>query len=185
MIITALFASARANAMRRSHPSPLATNGMYSPLRNRLGSSCRRRRSAATTCCLSRPVCHSSASLKVRFVFSLAEGFVFQGEHMPYRGGVRGKPSTDLPPTAFISFVQNHDQIGNRPLGDRMVTYRPLEPIKAASAVYLLSPQVPMLFMGEEWGAREPFPYFCDFDEDLNEKVRKGRREGAVASARF
>jgi 1,4-alpha-glucan branching enzyme len=59
---------------------------------------------------------------------ALAEGFVFQGEHMPYRGGVRGKPSTDLPPTAFISFVQNHDQIGNRALGDRMVTYRPLEP---------------------------------------------------------
>jgi 1,4-alpha-glucan branching enzyme len=108
---------------------------------------------------------------------SLAEGFVFQGEHMPYRGGVRGKPSTDLPPTAFISFIQNHDQIGNRALGDRMVTYRPLEPIKAVSAVYLLSPQIPMLFMGEEWGAREPFPYFCDFDEDLNEKVRKGRRE--------
>jgi malto-oligosyltrehalose trehalohydrolase len=108
---------------------------------------------------------------------ALAEGFVFQGEHMPYRGGVRGKPSTDLPPAAFISFIQNHDQIGNRALGDRMVTYRPLERIKAVSAVYLLSPQIPMLFMGEEWGARQPFPYFCDFDEDLNEKVRKGRRE--------
>jgi 1,4-alpha-glucan branching enzyme/maltooligosyltrehalose trehalohydrolase len=107
----------------------------------------------------------------------LAEGFVFQGEHMPYRGRSRGKPSIDLPPTAFISFIQNHDQIGNRALGDRMVAYRPLEPIKAVSAVYLLSPQIPMLFMGEEWGAREPFPYFCDFDEDLNEKVKKGRRE--------
>lgn len=108
---------------------------------------------------------------------ALAEGFVFQGEHMPYRGGTRGKPSTDLPPTAFISFIQNHDQIGNRALGDRMVTYRPLEPIKAVTAAYLLSPQIPMLFMGEEWGAREPFPYFCDLGEELNEKVRKGRRE--------
>jgi len=108
---------------------------------------------------------------------ALAEGFVFQGEHMPYRGDRRGKPSTDLPPKAFISFVQNHDQIGNRALGDRMVTYRPLEPIKAVTAAYLLAPQIPMLFMGEEWGAREPFPYFCDFDDELNEKVRKGRRE--------
>lgn len=107
---------------------------------------------------------------------ALAEGFVFQGEHMPYHGGNRGKPSAFLPPIAFISFIQNHDQIGNRALGDRMVTYCPLEPIKAVTAIYLLSPQIPMLFMGEEWGAREPFPYFCDFDEELNEKVRMGRR---------
>ncbi len=108
---------------------------------------------------------------------ALAEGFVFQGEHMPYRGEERGKPSADLPPTAFISFIQNHDQIGNRALGDRMITYRPQEPIKAVTALYLLAPQIPMLFMGEEWGAREPFPYFCDFNEELNEKVRQGRRE--------
>ncbi len=85
---------------------------------------------------------------------ALAEGFVFQGEHMPYRGARRGKSSVDLPPTAFISFIQNHDQIGNRAVGDRMTTYRPLEPIKAVTAVYLLSPQIPMLFMGEEWRAR-------------------------------
>lgn len=108
---------------------------------------------------------------------ALAEGFVFQGQHMPYRGERRGKPTCDLPPIAFISFIQNHDQIGNRALGDRMITYRPIAPIKAVIAIYLLSPQVPMLFMGEEWGAREPFPYFCDFHEELNEKVRKGRRE--------
>jgi 1,4-alpha-glucan branching enzyme/maltooligosyltrehalose trehalohydrolase len=108
---------------------------------------------------------------------ALAEGFVFQGEHMPYRGDIRGKPSAELPPTAFISFIQNHDQIGNRALGDRMVTYRPVDAVRAVAAVYLLSPQIPMLFMGEEWGAGEPFPYFCDFDEELNEKVRRGRRE--------
>lgn len=108
---------------------------------------------------------------------ALAEGFVFQGEDMPYRGTTRGKPSRHLPPTAFVSFIQNHDQIGNRAHGERMITYRPLEPLKAITAIYLLSPQIPMLFMGEEWGAREPFPYFCDFDEELNEKVRQGRRE--------
>ena len=108
---------------------------------------------------------------------ALAEGFVYQGQHMPYRGESRGKPTSGLPTTSFISFIHNHDQIGNRALGDRMITYRPLEPIKAVTTIYLLSPQIPMLFMGEEWGAREPFPYFCDFDEELNEKVRKGRRE--------
>ncbi|WP_372353389.1 malto-oligosyltrehalose trehalohydrolase [Rhizobium sp. BT-175] len=108
---------------------------------------------------------------------ALAEGFVFQGEHMPYRGASRGRPSGHLPPTAFISFIQNHDQIGNRALGDRVLASSPADVVKAVAAIYLLAPEIPMLFMGEEWGAKEPFPFFCDFDEDLNEKVRKGRRE--------
>ncbi|WP_246762878.1 MULTISPECIES: malto-oligosyltrehalose trehalohydrolase [unclassified Rhizobium] len=108
---------------------------------------------------------------------ALAEGFVFQGEHMSYRGGGRGRPSGHLPPTAFISFIQNHDQIGNRALGDRVLASSPANAVKAVIAIYLLAPEIPMLFMGEEWGAEEPFPFFCDFDEDLNEKVRKGRRE--------
>jgi 1,4-alpha-glucan branching enzyme/maltooligosyltrehalose trehalohydrolase len=108
---------------------------------------------------------------------ALAEGFVYQGETMPYRGSRRGKPSGKLPPTAFISFVQNHDQIGNRAHGDRMITYGSLAALKAVTAIYLLSPQIPMLFMGEEWGAQEPFPYFCNFDEVLNEKIRQGRRK--------
>lgn len=108
---------------------------------------------------------------------ALAEGFVFQGEHMPYRGGSRGRPSGHLPPTAFISFIQNHDQIGNRALGDRVLASSPADVVRAVAAIYLLAPEIPMLFMGEEWGATEPFPFFCDFDEDLNEKVRKGRRE--------
>ncbi|OQP87901.1 malto-oligosyltrehalose trehalohydrolase [Rhizobium rhizosphaerae] len=108
---------------------------------------------------------------------ALAEGFVFQGEHMPYRGEERGKPSADLPPTAFISFIQNHDQIGNRARGDRMAETIDPAALKAIASVYLLAPQVPMLFMGEEWGSTDPFPYFCDFNEELNETVRKGRRE--------
>ena len=108
---------------------------------------------------------------------ALAEGFVFQGEHMAYRGEERGKPSRQLPPTAFVSFIQNHDQIGNRAMGDRMSATLAPEPLKAIAAVYLLSPQIPMLFMGEEWGAKEPFPYFCDFNEALNQAVREGRRK--------
>ncbi|WP_376774098.1 malto-oligosyltrehalose trehalohydrolase [Rhizobium pisi] len=108
---------------------------------------------------------------------ALAEGFVFQGEHMPYRGGCRGKRSGHLPPTAFVSFIQNHDQIGNRAFGDRVMASSPADAVRAVTLIYLLAPEIPMLFMGEEWGAEEPFPFFCDFDEDLNEKVRKGRRE--------
>jgi len=108
---------------------------------------------------------------------ALAEGFAFQGEPMAYRGRSRGTPSAGLPPTAFISFIQNHDQIGNRAMGDRVVAARSIEALKAIAAVYLLSPQIPMLFMGEEWGSTAPFPFFCDLDEDLNSKVRLGRKE--------
>ncbi|MFK0335362.1 malto-oligosyltrehalose trehalohydrolase [Rhizobium sp. NPDC090275] len=108
---------------------------------------------------------------------ALSEGFVFQGEQMPYRGSRRGQPSRHLPPTAFISFIQNHDQVGNRAFGDRLSNVASLQAIKALAGAYLLAPQIPMIFQGEEWNARTPFPYFCDFDEELNENVRKGRRE--------
>lgn len=107
----------------------------------------------------------------------LAEGFVFQGEEMAYRGSPRGQPSAELPPTAFISFIQNHDQIGNRAFGDRMADAISVAALRAGAAIYLLSPQIPMIFMGEEWASRRPFPFFCDFPPELNELVRKGRRE--------
>ena len=108
---------------------------------------------------------------------ALAQGFAFQGEVMPFRGGPRGEPSGELPPTAFVSFAQNHDQIGNRAFGDRLNTFSPAPAFAAVSAVYLLLPQVPMLFMGEEWQATSPFPFFCDFSGDLADAVRDGRRE--------
>lgn len=107
---------------------------------------------------------------------ALAEGFAFQGETMPYRGTPRGEPSAGLPPTAFVAFLQNHDQIGNRAFGDRLSTSAMPEAIRAATAVVMLSPQIPMLFMGEEWGATAPFPFFCGFTGDLAEAVREGRR---------
>jgi malto-oligosyltrehalose trehalohydrolase/4-alpha-glucanotransferase len=108
---------------------------------------------------------------------ALAEGFAFQGELMPYRGRPRGTPSAALPPAAFIAFIQNHDQVGNRAFGDRLTAYAPAEAVRAIAAVYLLLPQIPMLFMGEEWGAAQPFPFFCDFGPELADAVRKGRRE--------
>ena len=107
---------------------------------------------------------------------SLAHGFAFQGEVMPYRDSERGEPSAGLPPTAFVSFIQNHDQIGNRAFGDRINSFSPPEAVAAVSTVYLLLPQVPMMFMGEEWAAVEPFPFFCDFEGDLADAIRKGRR---------
>ncbi len=108
---------------------------------------------------------------------ALAEGFAFQGELMEYRGTPRGEPSRHLPPDAFIAFLQNHDQVGNRAFGDRIGAAAAMRSLRAAAAVYLLLPQVPMLFMGEEWGASSPFPFFCDFGPDLAEAVRRGRRE--------
>jgi malto-oligosyltrehalose trehalohydrolase len=116
---------------------------------------------------------------------ALGSGFVYQGEASAHRGGQsRGEPSGSLSPIAFINFVQNHDQIGNRALGDRLESTVSARAMEAALAVTLLAPTVPMLFMGEEWGERAPFPFFCDFHGDLAEAVRKGRRkefEGAYA----
>ena len=108
---------------------------------------------------------------------SLAEGFAFQGELMPYRGHTRGQPSGSLPPAAFVAFIQNHDQVGNRAFGDRLTAIASANALRAIAATYLLLPQIPMLFMGEEWGATQPFPFFCDFGPDLADAVRNGRRE--------
>jgi malto-oligosyltrehalose trehalohydrolase len=108
---------------------------------------------------------------------TIAEGFAYQGEMMPYRDAPRGAPSAHLPPDAFVSFIQNHDQIGNRAFGERLSALAPPEAMRALASVYLLAPQIPMLFMGEEWGATSPFPFFCDFTGALAEAVRKGRRE--------
>lgn len=108
---------------------------------------------------------------------SLVEGFAFQGEFMSYRNSTRGRPSGSLPPTAFVAFIQNHDQIGNRAFGDRLTSLVPRDALRAVTAIYLLLPQIPMMFMGEEFGASTPFQFFCDFGPDLAEAVRNGRRK--------
>jgi maltooligosyltrehalose trehalohydrolase len=109
---------------------------------------------------------------------ALAEGFAYQGEPSTFRDGERrGEPSAQLPPTAFVSFIQNHDQVGNDAFGTRIVKRAGADAVRAAAATYLLAPEVPMLFQGEEWGADQPFAFFCDFPPELAEAVRKGRRE--------
>ncbi len=111
-----------------------------------------------------------------RFGRCLAEGFTYQGETSPNKGEVRGEPSGDLAPTAFVSFLQNHDQVGNRAFGDRISALASPEAARAAAAIYLISPHVPMIFMGEEWAASTPFLFFCDFEADLAPLVTEGRR---------
>ena len=108
---------------------------------------------------------------------AVAEGFAYQGQFMNFRSSPRGEASTALPPQAFVAFIQNHDQIGNRALGERLSQLAPEPALRSIVALYLLLPQVPMLFMGEEWAARQPFAFFCDFPPALGAAVRKGRRE--------
>ncbi|WP_024576569.1 MULTISPECIES: malto-oligosyltrehalose trehalohydrolase [unclassified Afipia] len=109
---------------------------------------------------------------------SLGSGFAYQGEASVHRNGVpRGESSGHLSPLAFVNFLQNHDQIGNRALGDRLGMGANPRTIEAALAITLLCPMPPLMFMGEEWGATSPFPFFCDFSGHLADAVRRGRRE--------
>ncbi len=117
---------------------------------------------------------------------TLAEGFFFQGQASTFRNGEsRGTSSGGLSPTSFVSFCQNHDQIGNRAFGERLgILAREPRIIDAIYALILLAPQIPLLFMGEEIASRSPFLFFCDFDGDLADAVCEGRRrEFTVFSA--
>jgi len=108
----------------------------------------------------------------------LGSGFAYQGEASAHRSGKpRGQPSAALPPEAFVNFLQNHDQIGNRPFGDRLTIQADPRALAAALAITLLAPMPPLMFMGEEWGSARPFPFFCDFQGELADAVRTGRRK--------
>jgi maltooligosyltrehalose trehalohydrolase len=117
---------------------------------------------------------------------ALSEGFAYQGERSPHRKGApRGEVSSALPFSAFVPFLQNHDQVGNRAMGERLTTLAKPRRLRLAMATLLLAPAVPMLFMGEEFGALTPFLYFCDFHGELADAVREGRRREFAAFARF
>jgi len=115
----------------------------------------------------------------------LSEGFVYQGESTITKNEPRGEPSAYLPPSAFVLFLQNHDQIGNRAFGDRLTTLARPTALRAAMGLLLLSPQIPLLFMGEEFGATQPFLFFTDHNAELAEAVRNGRRQEFAAFAAF
>lgn len=108
---------------------------------------------------------------------ALNEGFVYAGQHSAHRGRIHGKSAAHIPPGRLVVCAQNHDQVGNRMLGDRFGSLLPFEMQKLAAGVVLLSPYLPLLFMGEEWGETAPFLYFVSHsDPDLIEAVRQGRR---------
>jgi maltooligosyltrehalose trehalohydrolase len=116
----------------------------------------------------------------------LVEGFAYQGEASLYRNGEkRGEPTAGLPATAFVSFLQNHDQIGNRAFGERILTLADARAVRAAAAILLLNPSPPLLFMGEEFGAQTPFLFFCNFEKDLAAAVTAGRRNEFARFAKF
>lgn len=106
----------------------------------------------------------------------LREGFAFQGEVAPFVGRPKGKPSAHLRPISFVSCLQNHDQTGNRLFGERLTSLVDTELMQVATALLVLSPQIPMLFMGDEVGSKTPFHYFIDHEPALAEAVRSGRR---------
>jgi maltooligosyltrehalose trehalohydrolase len=115
----------------------------------------------------------------------LTEGFAYQGEHSTYRNRPRGEPSGKLPPTAFVHFLQNHDQVGNRALGERITELASTEAVRAATAVLLLAPSLPLIFMGEEWAAPEPFLFFSDLAPEFGASVAEGRRAEFARFAEF
>jgi maltooligosyltrehalose trehalohydrolase len=116
---------------------------------------------------------------------ALRQGWVYDGAESHYRQRRYGAPPTGLDGRHFVVFSQNHDQVGNRALGERLCALVDLERTKLAAGVVLLSPFVPLLFMGEEYGETAPFLYFTDHgDDDLNRAVREGRAREFAAFAR-
>jgi malto-oligosyltrehalose trehalohydrolase len=116
----------------------------------------------------------------------LAEGFVYQGEPSSHRKGERrGTPSGDLAPTSFVLFIQNHDQIGNRALGERLTALAHSRALEAAIALQLLCPHIPLIFMGEEEASTTPFQFFTDHHGELADAVREGRRREFAGFAAF
>jgi maltooligosyltrehalose trehalohydrolase len=117
-----------------------------------------------------------------QLVKAYTEGFVYSGEYSKYRDRRHGSSTRDIPAERFVVFSQNHDQVGNRMLGERLTQLVSFEKLKLAAGSVLLSPFIPLIFMGEEYGEEAPFQYFISHsDPELIEAVRKGRREEFAA----
>jgi maltooligosyltrehalose trehalohydrolase len=112
----------------------------------------------------------------------LASGFRFQGERSAFREKPWGTPTDGLAPSRFVFAAQNHDQVGNRPFGDRLTTLVPWEALPAVAAVTCLAPGLPLLFQGEEYGETRPFLFFTSHtDPQLARSVTEGRRAELIA----
>ncbi len=116
---------------------------------------------------------------------TIAHGFFFRGQMAPRLGRPRGSDPAGIPAERFVFCIQNHDQVGNRALGERL--HHQIEPAayRAALALLLLSPETPLLFMGQEWAASTPFLYFTDHNQELGRLVTEGRRSEFKSFAAF
>jgi maltooligosyltrehalose trehalohydrolase len=112
-------------------------------------------------------------------------GFLYQGQHSPRRKRPRGTPVTDESASAFVYCIQNHDQVGNRAMGERLATLVSAEKYRVASALLLLVPETPLLFMGQEFAATTPFLYFTDHEPELGRRVTEGRRNEFAGFSAF
>jgi maltooligosyltrehalose trehalohydrolase len=113
---------------------------------------------------------------------ALRHAFVYAGGYSRHRRRVHGRPPVGIPGSRFLGYLQNHDQIGNRAVGERSSALMSAGRLKVGAALVLLSPFIPMLFQGEEWGATTPFQYFTDHaDSDLGRAVSEGRRREFAA----
>ena len=109
------------------------------------------------------------------FISAAKYGFLFQGQRYKWQRRRRGTPALDLPPTAFVNFIQNHDQVANSARGLRAHQLSSPGQYRAMTALLLLLPQTPMLFQGQEWAASSPFLYFADHKDELSKLIREGR----------
>ncbi|MFT3768912.1 MAG: alpha-amylase family glycosyl hydrolase [Minicystis sp.] len=116
---------------------------------------------------------------------TINEGWLFTGQHYAPRDEDRGKPANGVRADQLVYCLQNHDQVGNRALGERLSALVPQEAYAAVSMLLLFLPMTPLLFMGQEWACRDPFLYFTDHDPDLGQKIREGRRNEFRAFTAF
>lgn len=116
---------------------------------------------------------------------TMAQGWFYQGQVSPHLGHPRGAPAPDLTPPSFVYCIQNHDQVGNRALGERLNHTVSLAAYRAASTLLLVAPQTPLLWMGQEWAASTPFLFFTDHHPELGRMVTEGRRKEFAAFTAF
>jgi maltooligosyltrehalose trehalohydrolase len=112
---------------------------------------------------------------------ALRQNFVYDGIYSKYRNRMHGRPAGHLSQHRFLGYIQNHDQVGNRALGDRLRQIVGFDRAKVAAALVLTGPFIPMLFQGEEWAASSPFQYFADHDEEMARLVSEGRKREFAA----
>jgi maltooligosyltrehalose trehalohydrolase len=116
---------------------------------------------------------------------TIRDGWFYRGLESVFFGGPRGSDPSGLPLSSFVVFIQNHDQVGNRAMGERLNHDVTAAAYRAVSALLLLLPESPLLFMGQEWAASTPFCYFTDHHEELGRAVTAGRRREFQRFARF